>query len=100
MDFRQTKAHADGEGGIVIETTQDVSAIVESNKKQFNETKKHTSWSGEPVSNKVASIPLTVIDDLNHKGIMKGFQVLDQKKFLAFLNHPDNRFFRTRAGQL
>ena len=100
MDFRKTQAHADGEGGIVIETTQDVSGIVESNKKQFNETKKHTRWSGKPLGNKVASIPLTVIDDLNHKGIMKGFQVLDQKQFLAFLNHPDNRFFRTRAGQL
>ena len=100
MEFRKTQAHADGEGGIVIQTTQDVSSIVESNKKQFNATEKHTKWSGEPLQNKIASIPLTVIDDLNHKGVMLGFEVVDKKKFLAFLNHPDNRFFRTRAGTI
>ena len=41
-----------------------------------------------------------VIDDLNKQGIMRGFAVMDEKRFRAFLNHPDNRFFRTRPGQL
>jgi hypothetical protein len=50
--------------------------------------------------NKVASIPLTVIDDLNAKGIMRGFAVVDEKKFKEFLNSPDNRFFRTRPGRV
>jgi len=48
--------------------------------------------------NKVASIPLTVIDDLNKIGIMRGFHVVDEKRFKAWLNNSDNRVFRTRTG--
>ena len=31
---------------------------------------------------------------------MKGFTVLDQKRFFAWLNNPENLFFRTKPGQL
>jgi hypothetical protein len=48
--------------------------------------------------NKVASIPMTVIDDLNKAGIMRGFAVLDDKRFAAWLNDPMNRAWRTRTG--
>jgi len=82
--IRETAVHADGEGGIIIQTRQDVSAIVEQNKKEYN--------------SKVASIPLTVIDDLNKQGIMRGYAVLDDKRFAAFLNDPMNRAWRTRTG--
>lgn len=41
---------------------------------------------------------MTVIDDLNHQGIMRGFAVLDEKRFKAWLNERDNRVFRTRTG--
>ena len=51
-------------------------------------------------STKIASLPMVVIDDLNKKGIMRGFAVMDQKRFKAFLNDPDNRFFRTRPGEV
>ena len=34
-NFRQTAVHADGEGGIVIQTRQDVTDIVEQNKKEY-----------------------------------------------------------------
>jgi len=57
-------------------------------------------WKEDVLENKIASIPLTVIDTLNQKGIMKGFDVVDQKKFRAWLNDPDNRFFRTRQGKI
>jgi len=50
--------------------------------------------------NKIASIPMTVIDSLNHKGIMRGFHIVDQKRFKEFLNNPDNRVFRTREGKV
>jgi hypothetical protein len=43
---------------------------------------------------------LTVIDDLNAKGIMRGFAVIDEKQMKAWLNNPDNRFFRTRPGKV
>ena len=93
----QTKHNADN-GDFVIETYQDCTAIVEANKEDMLTAK--TKWGEDMFDNKVASIPMTVIDDLNHKQIMQGFQILDMKKFKEFLNHPDNRFFRTKPGQV
>jgi hypothetical protein len=97
-NIRQTAVHADGEGGIIIQTRQDVSAIVEQNKKEYNSFDERAKWSDHVFGNKVASIPLTVIDDLNKQGIMRGYAVLDEKRFAAFLNDPMNRAWRTRTG--
>ena len=97
-NFRQTAVHADGDGGIIIETRQDISAILEQNKKEYNSYDERAKWSDHLFGNKVASIPLTVIDDLNAKGIMRGFAVLDEKRFKAWLNDPMNRAWRTRTG--
>ena len=97
-NIRDKVAHNTEDGGLVIETGQDVSSIIEQNKKEYNEN--NGKWGGDIFDNKIASIPLTVIDDLNNAGIMRGFHVLDQKKFRAWLNNPDNRFFRTRQGKV
>lgn len=99
-EFRKTVAHADGEGGVVYETRQDVSGIIEQNKREFSLYDERSKWSDDLYGNKVASIPLTVIDDLNKQGIMRGFHVLDEKRFRTWLNNPDNRFFRTRPGNI
>ena len=34
--MRKQTAHADGDGGLIVQTTQDVSDIVEQNVKEFN----------------------------------------------------------------
>jgi hypothetical protein len=99
-NFRSRKAHKTDEGELVIETVQDVSGIVESNRKQFNAYDERAKWSDHLFGNKIASIPLTVIDELNKQGIMRGFHVLDQTRFKAWLNNPDNRAFRTRPGRI
>ena len=99
-EFRKSVAHADGEGGIIIETRQDVTANIEQNLKEFNSFDERAKWSDDIFGNKIASIPLTVIDDLNAKGIMRGFAVIDEKQMKAWLNNPDNRFFRTRPGRV
>lgn len=93
---RVTETADDGDGGLIIQTSQDVTDIVEQNKKEYNAD--NGRWGDDIFSNKIASIPLTCIDELNKQGIMRGFHVLDQKKFRAWLNHPDNRFFRTKKG--
>ena len=98
VNFRQTAVHADGEGGIVIQTRQDITDIVEQNKKEYNSYDEKARWSDNLFGNKIASIPMTVIDDLNKQGIMRGFAVLDEKRFKAWLNERDNRVFRTRTG--
>lgn len=81
-----------GDGTYTIETDQDMTGIIESNKKQHNATDKHTKhgeWS------KVASIPMTVYYDLKKKGIVD-----DPKAFQRWLNDPDNKYFRTRVGKV
>lgn len=98
QNFRQTAVHADGDGGIIIETRQDISAILEQNKKEYNSFDERAKWSDELLGNKIASIPMTVIDDLNKQGIMRGFHIVDEKRMKAWLNERDNRVFRTRTG--
>lgn len=97
---KQTAVHADGQGGIVIQTRQDVTDIMEQNKKEFNSFDERAKWSDQLFGNKVASIPMTVIDDLNKQGIMRGFAVLDDKRFAMWLNDPMNRAWRTRTGKV
>lgn len=93
---KETNFH-DVDGNHFIETKQDISAILERNKAQFNAIDERAKW-GEWT--KIASLPNVVIDDLNKQGIMRGFAVVDEKRFRTFLNNPDNRFFRTRPGQI
>ena len=97
-EYRKSVAHADGEGGLIIQTAQDVTALAESNKKEFNSYDERARWSDEVFGNKIASIPFTAIDDLNRQGIMRGFQVVDHHRFAMFLNNPENRAWRTRPG--
>ena len=98
VNFRKTVVHADGDGGIIIQTKQDITDIIEQNKKEYNSYDEKARWSDELFGNKIASIPFTVIDELNKQGIMRGFAVQDEKRFKAWLNERDNRVFRTRTG--
>ena len=74
----------------VIQKSQDVSAIIEANKAEFNAApERWGEWS------KVGSIPLSVYYELERKGILQ-----DQKALAKWLNDPDNRAFRTRPGTI
>lgn len=94
---RFTAAEADGEGGLIIRTSQDVTDIVEQNKAEYNQGSVHDKWGD---LTKVASLPFTIVDQLNRKGIMRGFAVINEPEFRKFLNDPENRFFRTRPGKV
>jgi hypothetical protein len=83
---------------ITIQQEQDVSALIDQNKKDYNNAE--TKWSDQLFGNRVASIPFTAIDKLNKMNIMKGYNVLDQKRFFAWLNDPENLYFRTKPGHL
>lgn len=76
----------------VVEESQDVTAIIDANKKQHNEIDRH-----QPHGNlsKVASIPLNIYFDLKKQGVVD-----DPKRFKRWLNDPDNRYFRTRGGRV
>jgi len=96
--FRESVVHADDDGGIVIETTQDVSEIIEANKAQLEFDKQRTGHLNE--LHHVARIPFTVIDDLNKMGIMKGFNIVDESAFACWLNAPDNAMWKTYRGTI
>ena|SRR5215475_12629243 len=92
-----TYAH-DGEGDeIILETVQhDIEPIIEGNKQAFNDAEK--SWGDGKI---VASIPIIVMQQLVQKGVLsQRWAILDEKRFRDWLNDPENRFFRTRPGQV
>ena len=76
----------------VIQQVQDTTVITEQNKNLLAQSSKHDKW-GDMA--KVASIPMAIWADLNAKGITK-----DKAAFRKWLNDPENRFFRTREGQV
>ena len=90
-------AHNDGEGNLVLETAQDVKPFLEQNKASYARIDERARW-GE--FTQIASIPFSVIQDLNKQGILKGFHIVEPKKLKAWLNDPDQRFFRTRPGRI
>ena len=96
--IRPQQAFADGDGGLIIETKQDVSEIIEANKQQLFYDQQRTGGLNE--LHHVARIPFTVIDVLNQKGIMKGFKVVDDVGFASWLNDPENAAWKTYRGTI
>jgi hypothetical protein len=77
-----------------IETKMDVEPILDLNKAQLiGESSKGRNWRGD--MHKVASIPMHVYLDLQKRGIIQ-----DQRKFKAWLNDPDNKYYRTKGGRV
>jgi hypothetical protein len=93
---------SDGEGGIIIHSQTDLTDFAEHTKQQYNANPGKKGWSGNlfDPKNKIASLPLAIINDLNAKGIMRGFNIVDEKALKAWLNDPENRVFRTRGGEV
>jgi len=75
-----------------IEREVDVTDTIEFNKAKYNSTDERANW-GEMAH--IATIPLTLYYDLKAKGITD-----DPKKFKAWLNGSENRFFRARPGRV
>ena len=98
MDYRQQIVHSDGDGGIIIETKQDITEILESNN-QIREADKERRGHLNDLHH-VARIPFTVIDDLNKKGIMKGFHIVDDAAFARWLNDSDNAQWKVYRGNI
>lgn len=83
-DLRHTKAHFINDGEVILETVQDISGILELNRQQRDADKERTGFLGD--IHHIGRLPYTVIDDLNKKGIMRGFAILDPDAFAQWLN--------------
>lgn len=95
-DFRNQKIYSDGDGGIVIKTSQDITDIVKRNDYLREQDKARTG--GTDDIHLIGSIPFTAVDKLNTMGIMRGFTILDDKAFRAWLNHPDQAVLKIYRG--
>lgn len=77
--------------GFTMHTQQDVTGLLDINKYLSNED------SGERYGDmtRVASIPLIIFAQLKRDGVID-----NPKRFKAWLNDPENRYFRTRGGRV
>ena len=82
--------------GFVIEQRQDVTGLIETNKRLYNDSDgKFGEW------NLVARFPMTVLWDLMQRGILdRGFRCINEKAFGKWLNDPENRVWRTKGGRV
>ena len=75
-----------------IHTQQDVTAIIEENKQEYAQVDERARW-GE--WSRVASIPMSIYFQLKAEGKLE-----DEAYMKRWLNDPENKYFRTRSGQL
>lgn len=93
----KTSFHDSGDD-LVIAHSQNISGLIEANKEEYNTA--NSGWKDNALENRVARIPLAVFAELEKQGITRGFTVLDMTRFKAWLNNPDNKVFRTKAGRI
>ena len=93
-----TTFHDSDDGGVVIAKEHNISALIDANKEEYNTA--DSKWHDNALNNRVARIPMAVFEELNKQGITRGFTVIDMKRFKEWLNNPDNKVFRTKAGRI
>lgn len=77
-----------------IEMVQDVTAIAEHAKRQYNDTDERARWTGD-MANHVGVIPLSILYAPENRHLRE-----DPQAMKDWLNNPDNRIFRTRPGKV
>ena len=75
-----------------IETRQAVSKIIDENKQEYAQIDENARW-GEWT--RVASIPMSIYFQLKREGKLD-----DEAYMKKWLNNPDNKYFRTRSGEV
>jgi hypothetical protein len=76
-----------------IQTTQDIGEHIEGNKASYAEFDARSNWKGD--MHRVARIPIELYFRLKKQGVTD-----DNRKMKAWLNSPENRYFRTRPGRV
>jgi hypothetical protein len=88
----------DGNGGLLIETSQDVTEIVERNKARYAQTDERARW-GE--WSHIGELPMAVIHDLNAKGLMRGFPRCRPEEVQGLVKPSRQQIhFRSRPGRI
>ena len=90
---REIFLYDDAEKEFTIVTQQDVAPVLAENQAQRNAAP--MKFHDKSDLTKVASIPNVVMIELRENGTL-----VDQKRFKAWLNDPENLVFRTRGGRV
>jgi hypothetical protein len=76
-----------------IQTTQRVEDTIEANRERYNSFDRKANWKGD--MHHVARIPIQLYYQLKKKGITES-----DASMKAWLNSPENLYFRTRPGRV
>lgn len=99
MSEVKTKLHYTAhEDTLIVERTQDVQAILDDNKRQFNDTPEFGKFGGDMT--KVASIPLVVLEKWQKEEGLNYLNKEDWPKIMAKLNDGDYKLLRTYNGKI
>lgn len=83
-------------GQWTIETVDDITGIIETNKSLFASVDERAKFAGDPgIGTHVAQIPNAILYDPKYKYLWD-----DQEALKKFLNDRDNQFMRTRPGRI
>tara|TARA_X000000950_G_scaffold49963_1_gene58724 strand:- start:2102 stop:2440 length:339 start_codon:yes stop_codon:yes gene_type:complete len=98
----KSKIHLDeGEKKVHIEDSQDISKILNQNKREANDQAYKFKGFQDAKMYKVAEIPLIVVQELAQKGIMNyNGTIRDKDRMKKWLNDPDNKYFRIYKGNI
>ena len=80
------------EGKAIIQTSQDVTAILEANKRAYNQVDENANWKGD--IHLCATVPLHIFNSLP-KELRR-----DENALKRWLNHPDQKAFKVRPGKI
>jgi len=76
-----------------IQTTQQVGNTIEANRERYKQFDEKAGWKGD--MHHVARIPIQLYYQLKKTGVTES-----ESKMKAWLNSPENRYFRTRPGRV
>jgi hypothetical protein len=88
--------HVDNEVKFVIETAQDVEAIIDNNKRLAND---NDGYSPSRELRRIAAIPLVIVEKWRNELGVNIFNKDHEPKVRALLNDPDWRYLRTSPGR-
>lgn len=93
--------HTDNDGNYAIETRQDVTDVLETNKALHAMTDERARWSDAGAGTLIGSIPMSVYTQLQRDGVIDAEGgVHDDARLLKWLSDPEHKYFRARPGRL
>lgn len=89
----------DDDGTLRLRETQDVTEILDQNGRDASNYDRARERRAPGGFRHIARIPIVVMAQLRAAGVVEGLRVVDEARFMQFLNDPDVRKLRTDNGR-